>query len=216
MQKTNELKKLFIIGAGDFGREMESWLTLLKDFNNQWMVCGYLDDNINALEGFPSDYKVLGKPLEYSFAESDYVLMCVTNPAAKKYLTENLKKKVNFFTYIAPTAIIGKFAVIGMGSIISSNSIISTNTIVEEFVTINSGSQIGHDCKLGAYSSLMASVDLGGYVKLGERVFIGTNATIIPRKIISDGITIGAGSIVIRNLKKEGSYFGNPASLIQQ
>ena len=57
----------------------------------------------------------------------------------------------------------------------------------------------------------MASVDLGGNVNIGEEVFIGTKATIVPGKSIASNIIIGAGSLVIRNLKKVGSYFGNPA-----
>ena len=60
----------------------------------------------------------------------------------------------------------------------------------------------------------MANVDIGGSVILGEGVFIGTKATIIPKKRIFRGIIIGAGTIVIRNLNKVGTYFGNPAKYI--
>ena len=42
--------------------------------------------------------------------------------------------------------------------------------------------------------SLMANVDIGGSVILGEGIFIGTKATIIPKKRISSGIVIGAGT----------------------
>ena len=215
MMENTAKKKLFIIGAGDFGREMESWLLLLPDFNKNWIIVGYLDNNMEALNGFPSDYKVIGNPLEYEFAADDFALMCVTNPSDKQYLVENLREKVNFFSFIAPTAIIGKYTKIGEGCIILFNSIISANVVMGDFVTINVGSQIGHDCIIGSFCSLMSSVDLGGCVKLGERVFMGTNSTIIPRRSVADNILIGAGSIVFKNLSKPGTYLGNPATLLR-
>ena len=60
----------------------------------------------------------------------------------------------------------------------------------------------------------MSHVDLGGYVTLKKRVYVGTNATIIPGITIGEDIKIGTGAIVIKNLKESGTYFGNPASLI--
>lgn len=205
-------KKLFLIGAGDFGREMESWIGMNPGFFDEWEVKGFLDKNPNALNGFPSDYSVIGSPLEYSFGDNDYVLICITNPETKMLLSQALQGVVRFYTYIDHTAIVSKFVKVGGGSIVAPNCIVSTNVEIKEFVTLNCGTQIGHDCRVGRFSSLMPNVDLGGGVVLGERVFMGTNSTIIPRKTVSDNIVIGAGSIVVRNLSKAGTYFGNPAS----
>ena len=133
----------------------------------------------------------------------------------KQNLALKLKGKVRFFSYIAPNVILGKFVTIGEGAIICPHVCIMTNTLIGDFVFINAGSQIGHDCNIGSYCSLMAHVDLGGHVKLGERVYMGTNSTVIPNKKINDNVKIGSGSIVIRNLKEPGTYFGNPAALVK-
>ncbi len=208
-------KKLYLIGAGDFGREMESWLELLPYFSKDWEIQGYLDQNPDALKGFPSDYKIVGSPLEYPLQPEDYILLCLANSSAKKHISQALKGKVRIFTYVAPNAIIGKFTTIGEGTIIAPNCIVSTNVIVNQFVTINCGTQIGHDCVIGPYSSLMPNADLGGGVRLGENVFMGTNSTIIPRRSIGDNIMIGAGSIVFKNLSNPGTYLGNPAKMLK-
>jgi sugar O-acyltransferase (sialic acid O-acetyltransferase NeuD family) len=208
-------KKLYLIGAGNFGREMESWLELLPGFYEEWEIKGYLDQNPNALNGFPSDYKVVGSPLEYPFQRADYILLCLTKSSAKKNISQALKGKVNFFTYVAPSVTIGKYTTIGEGSIIAPNSVVTTNVRIDQFVTINCGTQIGHDCVVGKFSSLMANVDLGGGVRLGENVFMGTNSTIIPQRSIADNIIIGAGSIVFKNLSRPGTYLGNPATLLR-
>ena len=60
----------------------------------------------------------------------------------------------------------------------------------------------------------MANVSLGGYCELGNNVYIGTGAILIPKAKVNNNIKIGLGTVVIKPLKKEGSYFGNPAKLI--
>ena len=60
----------------------------------------------------------------------------------------------------------------------------------------------------------MANVNLGGWCRLNNDIFIGTGAVLIPKVKINSNITIGLGTIVTRNLKKEGSYFGNPAKFM--
>lgn len=207
-------KKLYIIGAGDFGREMESWLMLLPDFYKEWEIVGYLDQNMNALDGFPSDYKVLGNPVDFEFSIDDYAILCISGSKSKQFISDSLKGKVNFFTYVAPNTILGKFIQFGQGVIIAPNCVISTNVVLGDFVMVNIGSQLGHDVQVGNYSSIMANVDIGGHVKIGDEVFIGSNATVIPGRKVDHEILVGAGSIVIRNLKKKGTYLGNPAILI--
>lgn len=207
-------KRIFIVGAGAFGREMESWLEDLPGFKNEYVIKGYIDKNLKSLNNSPSDYKIVGTLEEIKFRENDYVVIAISNSKIRKRIAESLINKVNFFTYVAPNVSIGKFTKIGKGSIICSNCVITTNTIIGDFVIANTGCNIGHDCIIESYCSIMASVDIGGSVILGEGVFMGTKATIIPKKRIFRGITIGAGTTVVNNLNKEGTYFGNPAKFI--
>ena len=44
---------------------------------------------------------------------------------------------------------------------------------------------------------------------------IGSNATILPVSIC-DGVVIGAGSVVTKDITKKGIYAGNPARLIRE
>lgn len=210
----SELRKsLYFVGAGDLGRMMEAWVGLLPDFDQNWVIKGYLDKNSNALKGYPSDYKIVGNPVDFRFKSGDHALMCISDPVRKQELATILKERVSFFTYVAPNAFLGKFVHLGTGVIILPNTCFVSNTWIDDFVFINAATNIGHDCKIGAYCSIMSNVDLGGRVTIGERVYIGTNATIIPERTVNNDITIGTGSIVIQDLKKQGTYFGNPARL---
>lgn len=209
------MKNVYIVGAGDFGREMEWLLEALPGFGKEFCIKGYLDDDPDALKGKPSDYKIAGAPKDFEFGNNDSALITITNPTIRKQIVNILNGKVNFFTYLAPDASIGKYTNIGEGAIVCPGCYISTNSTIGSFVIINVGSRIGHDCVLESFTSLMANVDLGGHVRLGEGVFAGTKSTVIPGKIVSEGIVIGSGSVVIRNLTKKGTYFGNPAKLMQ-
>ena len=207
-------KGIYIIGAGDFGREMESSLSALPRFRVDYEIKGFLDRDRNALRNMPSDFKILGTHEEIQFKANDYVVIAISNSDIRKRIAQSLLGKVQFFTYVAPNVTIGKFTKIGQGSIICSNCFISTNSNIGDFVIANAGTNIGHDSVIGSYCSLMANVDIGGTVSLGEGVFLGTKATIIPKKRVSAGIIVGAGSVVIRNLNKPGSYYGNPAKYL--
>jgi sugar O-acyltransferase (sialic acid O-acetyltransferase NeuD family) len=206
-------RKLYIIGASHLGRELESWLELIPAGQREWELAGFLHsfDNKSPLEGYPTDYSILGSWEDYPLTTSDCCIISVADCKWKEKIFLHLKGKVSFFTYIAPSAIIGKFTTIGEGSFICPNSTISTNVKLGNSVFINVGSQIGHDVTIGDYSSLMANVDLGGHVILGKSVFIGSKATIIPKITVEDSSTVGAGSVVIKKVKSGTTVFGNPA-----
>lgn len=207
-------KNLFIIGAGGFGRELELWLSLTPDAFRDFVIIGYLDDNLHALDGFPSGYKILGTIDNYDFKITDYAVVSLADPLIKENVYDRLKGRVRFYTFIASSAIVGDLKNIGEGSVICPNTIISTNTVIGKCVTVNCGSQIGHDSKIGDFSSFMANVMIGGEVVITDRVYFGSQSVLVPRTRICDDAKISAGSVVIGSIRKKGVYFGNPAKLI--
>tara|TARA_Y100001954_G_scaffold237488_2_gene301341 strand:- start:993 stop:1214 length:222 start_codon:yes stop_codon:yes gene_type:complete len=50
--------------------------------------------------------------------------------------------------------------------------------------------------------------------KISEKVYIGSNSTILPVKICSN-VVIGAGSVVTKDIIESGTYAGNPAIKIK-
>jgi sugar O-acyltransferase (sialic acid O-acetyltransferase NeuD family) len=208
------MKNLYIIGAGDLGREIESWFDLYSPDKGEYKIAGYLDDNPEALDGYPSDYEILSSIDDFISTENDWIILAIANPETKEKLYRKLADRANFYTFIPKNAIIGKHVEIDKGAIILPNSIISTNVKIGKCVIVNIGTQIGHDVMIDDFCSLMANVDLGGGVRLGKKVFIGSNATIIPQISISDNVKVGAGSIVIKSIKRAHTVFGNPAKTI--
>jgi acetyltransferase-like isoleucine patch superfamily enzyme len=58
------------------------------------------------------------------------------------------------------------------------------------------------------------AVSTSGGVMIEDGAFIGTNATIIPRIRIGKWATVGAGSVVVRDVPPYATVVGNPAKVI--
>src|ERR1035437_472727 len=111
-------RRLLIIGAGGLGRELESWLDLTPLESRDWRIYGYLDDNPDALCGFPSNYMVLAGLDSFDFAETDLAILALGDPSLKRQAVERLGGKVEFLTFVAPGALIGKHVNLGRGAVI--------------------------------------------------------------------------------------------------
>jgi len=210
-------RRLFIIGASNFGRELESWLELIPPEKRNWEIAGYLHayKDKSPLEGYPSDYTIVGEWESFPYLNSDLCIISVAEVDWKRKIFEKISGKVSFYTYIAPTAIIGKFVTINEGSIICPDCILTTNISIGKCVTLNIGTRIGHDVTIGDFSSIMSNVVISGKCTVSEQVYIGSSAVLIPEKKVAPHATVGAGSVVITNVKEKTTVFGNPAIVVK-
>lgn len=120
---------------------------------------------------------------------------------------------------------------------------IGDNTFIGPFVEIQKGVKIGKNCKIQSHAFICELVTIGDNcfishgamfindtfsaggpaggkkelwksTQIGNHVSIGTNATILPVKIV-DHVVIGAGSVVTKDILEPGIYAGNPARKIR-
>jgi len=56
-------------------------------------------------------------------------------------------------------------------------------------------------------------VEYGKKIKIGNNVWIGGNVCILPGVTIGDNVTIGAGSVVTKNIPSNVTAFGNPCKV---
>ena len=208
------MKDVIIVGASGFGREIVQWIDDINNVNPEWNILGFIDDNPNALEGCKTDYKVLGPINGWNPKQSEYFVCALAIPEVKYKIVTMLKEKgAKFATIIHPTALVNKNAIIGEGVIMTPRSNVNPDAEIGDFVSIL-GSGIGHDAKVGDYSTLSGRCSVNGHVQVGKMVYMGCGTVVAPSKKIGDGAYVGIGSVVVTNVKAGTRVFGNPARKI--
>lgn len=112
---------------------------------------------------------------------------------------------------------------------------LGSNVFVGPFVEIQNDVSIGDRTRIQSHSFICSSVSIGSDCFIGHgvmftndkfidrklskdflptivgnKVYIGSNATILPVSICDD-VVIGAGTVVTRDITEPGTYVGNPA-----
>lgn len=204
--------RLIVVGCGAFARELINWVDDLVDIGKSIQVSGFLDDNPQALAGFPYSTPYLGSIPNYTPQEGDQLLMAIGDPKAKKTIYEDLKAKgAVFASLIHPSAVIARTAKLGEGVVICPQAFVSADAVVGDLCAINGNTSVGHDVCLGSFSTLSSHVDLTGWVQVGECVFFGSGARVLPKVKIGFGARIGAGAVVMRSVPADAVMYAQPA-----
>ena len=131
------MKHIYIVGAGGFGREVFDWMMETFDFIKEYSFAGFLDDNLQALDGFSIEAKVAGKISDYQASENDYLICAIGSPEVKKEVCQSLiSKGGKFISLIHPSAKLGRGSSIGKGSVICPNVVITCDVELGDFVMV--------------------------------------------------------------------------------
>jgi len=206
------MKNLLIIGARGYGRVIYNLAISCKRYNNEYVIKGFLDDKSDALNG-ASAYPPVISSVEDYVVQQDDVFVCALGDVEfkKKYTEMILLKGGEFISLVHPTANISTNSFYGKGCLISFNAFISADAIIGDYVTIQPFTMVGHNSDVGNWCHLDTHMFLGGYVRLEDEVTVHTGAIIHPHKKVGRGATVGAGAVVLRNVKEYTTVFGNPA-----
>jgi acetyltransferase-like isoleucine patch superfamily enzyme len=120
---------------------------------------------------------------------------------------------------------IGNSCFVGPFVEIQKNVVVGSRTRVQSHSFICEGVNIGADCFIGHGVMFINDVFAGGgpagdpalwkTTHIGNNVSIGSNATLLP-VTVCDGVVIGAGAVVTKDITEKGIYAGNPARLIRR
>lgn len=116
---------------------------------------------------------------------------------------------------IGEDSFVGPFVEIQKGVRVGRRCRIQSHTFICELVTIGNDCFISHGAKFindpfRSGGPARGRKELWQSTEVGNGVSIGTNATILPVRI-ADGVVVGAGAVVTKDLLETGIYAGNPA-----
>jgi len=206
------MKRIGIIGTGGFAREV---LCLLDDLDKYNEVVGFFEpDRLWDKEWMGKT--IMGLPvLPYSSIKESYNLsIAIGSSEIRKRIVQDLGSKVNYETFVHPSAVISRWSCLGKGNIITAGCILTSQIELGDQCQLNLQTTVGHDCQIESYFTSAPSVNLSGNCIIGESVYFGTGAATRQSIKICSNVIIGMGAMVVKNISESGTYIGIPARRI--
>ena len=208
------MKKLIIIGAGGMGRTLYSNALESVGYSEKFVVKGFVDDNVNALDGFSNYPPLLGTIKDYIPQKDDVFVSSIGGGARRSCMEEIICRGGEFIELIHKTARIYTNARLGKGNFIGAYSVIGNDAEIGDYNMIQSYTVIGHDAKIGSWNRIDTHVTCVGGTVIEDEVNIHTSAVISHNVKVETGAHVGALSFVIKKVKAGTTVMGIPAKKI--
>ena len=205
------MKNLIIIGAGGMGRTVYSNALESVGYGKEFVVKGFIDDNLQALDGFPNYPPVIGSIRDYQPQEDDVFVSSIGGASRRACMEEIIRRGGEFISLIHQTVRLLTNAKLGKGNFIGAYTVIGNDAEIGDYNMIQSYSVIGHDAKIGNYNRIDTRVTCVGGVVIEDEVNIFTSAVISHNVVVETGSSVGAQSFVIKRVKAGTTVMGNPA-----
>ena len=208
------MKELVIIGAGGMGRTFFDWIRESIGYGEEFIIKGFIDDNLHALDGFENYPPMLGMISEYIPLRND-VFTCSMGGDAKKICCEKIVAKGGvFINVIHSTARVGTNVKLGTGNVVGAYVALGADSRVGDYNLIQSYSIVGHDAIIGNWNRIDTHVTCVGGIRIEDEATIHTSAVLNHKVVIENGAKVAACSFVIRKVKKGTTVMGNPAKIM--
>lgn len=205
------MKNLIIIGAGGMGRTVYSNALESVGYGEKFVVKGFIDDNLKALEGFPNYPPVIGTIRDYQPQKNDVFVSSIGGASRRLCIEEIIRRGGEFMDLIHQTARLLTNVKMGKGNFIGAYTVIGNDAVVGNYNMIQAYTIIGHDAKIGNYNRIDTHVTCVGGTVIEDDVNIHTSAVISHNVVVETGAHVGALSFVIKKVKAGTTVMGNPA-----
>ena len=210
------MRRLLIIGGGGHAKVVADLALTL----NLWDSLLFLDDKYPTLKQV-LNFPILGScdDLEKVIAEYNIteVFVAIGNNFNRlKWLKQCTILGLTIVNLIHPSAIVSTFTQLGKGILIMPLSIINCSAKIEDGCIINSAAVIEHDCLLQKAVHISPNAALAGEVEVGSMSWIGMGANVREQVIIGENVIVGAGSVVIQDIRSNQVVCGVPAAFIKE
>jgi sugar O-acyltransferase (sialic acid O-acetyltransferase NeuD family) len=207
------IKKIAIIGAGGFGREVHKLIDEINFYNKSWELCGFFDERIKigtVINGVP----VIGNDKDVLNQENiKHFVIAITRPEILKRIGEILIKAEKFLPNIVhPNVNLDNdFNKIGFGNIFAYGSYLTRNLSIGNLNIFNTRVTLGHDVVIGSHNIFLPNTQISGNVSVGENNIFGMNSSVLQGRRIGSSNVIGSHSFVTTNVNSGEHLFGAPA-----
>lgn len=208
--------KVVFLGAAN--PETGRMIRALERAQPNFQAYGFID---NAPEKKGTNF--LGLPVFGGFEMLDTLIAdevqfvnLITGSTTARYETslQMARKGCRFTNFVHP-GIDLTMTEIGVGNYLQESVVIQADVRIAHNSSIHIGTMVGHESTIGNSVFIAHACSISGSVRIEDGVFIGTNATIVPRLRIGKWATVGAGAVVVTDVPDYAVVVGNPAKVIK-
>ena len=203
------MNQFAIFGNSGFAKEVRNILLSIYGSNNIKLI--------NVVESASFNGEI--NEADYKPEMHGHPIIAIGNPVIRQSVVRKLKIRyplLDFPNIIHPTVCLGENVQLGKGIIIAQNCVLTVDISVGDFTHLNIATTIGHDVILGSFFTSAPGVHINGNVSIDSAVYFGSNSATIERLSICSGVTVGAGAVVITDIKIPGTYVGIPAKILKK
>jgi len=210
MPASPEPRRILIVGAGGFGREVWQWV------RDAWparadRVAGFLSADAHILDGHDHPLPVLGDPAHVEPEPGDAFVLAIGIPGTRRRVAESLAARdASFLTLVHPTAIVASTATLGPGTIVCPGAVVSDAAVLGSHVLVNYHASLAHDAVAGDYAVLSPYAAVGGGARLAADVFLGLHASVGPAVMIGERSKVSANSCALHDVPSDSLVLGVP------
>ncbi|WP_417326338.1 acetyltransferase [Halarcobacter sp.] len=197
------MKELYVYGASGHGLVIAD---IAKDNGYENII--FIDDGENEYPTFEDIKSSNNIPIAFGIGNN--------NIRAKLFKKVKEEEGFQVATLIHSSSIISSSVCIGEGSVIMPNVVINANSIIGKAVILNSSSVIEHECKIEDFVHISPNVALAGNVNIKELTHIGIGSCVIQGLTVGKNSLIGAGSVIVKNIKDNIKAYGNPCCEVEE
>lgn len=205
------MKNLIIIAAGGMGRTLYDMSRESLGYGDEYVIKGFIDDNLHALDDFVNYPPILDQISTYVPQENDVFVCSIGGSARRKCMEELINRGARFINLIHRTARIGTNVQLGTGNIVGAYTSIGADARIGNYNLIQSYTVIGHDVRMGDWNRIDTHVTCVGGTIIGNETDIYTSSVLNHGVVVEDRAHVGACSFVIRRVKAGTTVMGNPA-----
>lgn len=173
----------------------------------------------NQVSFNPFEINYLGAEGSASFdwnAVDQFILGIGDNKIRQKLADLIVSKKKKILNIIHPSSIISNYANFGTGNFVAANVTVNALAKIADNCILNTGCIIEHECTIESGVHIAPGTVLAGNVMVGENSFIGANSVVKQGIKIGKDVTVGAGSVVIKDIPDNEIWVGNPAKKLNR
>ena len=201
-------KKIYIYGAGGHARVVASTARLCG-----YEIAGFFEDTDERVGKYFCESRIVSLK---DIPNQSEVFIAFGDNKNRLRKGKELSQYYKIPIIIHPSSQVAEGTKIGFGSYIGALGNIDPGCQIGNFCIINNCANISHETILESGCHICGGVNIAGRCYIGECAMVGIGSCMIENRFVGKNTIIGAGSVVIRDIKENCIAVGSPAKVISQ